>query len=292
MTTQAFTKHSSRFPMTAGEAPALPVSARLLAQLSVILLSAFLLKQHYSTASVNELRWILTPTTWLVQLATGQTFTFESNAGYMNGDHTFLIAASCAGVNFLITAFLMLSVRQVWLSRLRGMSWSVIPIVAVGAYVATLVTNAFRIILALQMRSMELGAASSVTRAELHRLEGIVVYFGFLLLLFVVSDRLSETKSSSAGLRLEMARNQSGDISESSASQKLFSQLKRVWFPLVIYYTTTLVFPIANAAYHGRGLAQDFWKHSAFVIVTPLLFLLALIAVRRVLRVRFWDLRS
>ena len=268
MSTVSIRKPFSNFAFIAGRMPALPASAPArLAQFLVILLSAVALKQHYSTASVNELRWILAPTTWLVQFATRQPFTFESNAGYMNSDHTFLIAASCAGVNFLITAFLMLSLRHLWLGRFRKVSWSFLPVTALAAYLATIITNAFRIVLALQMRLMDIGASSSgVTRAEMHRLEGIFVYFGFLLLLFVVSDRVS----------MKIVGN---SASTSSTSKSLGSLIKDAWFPLLIYYTTTLGFPIVNAAYHGRHLADDFWKHSAFVIVTPLVLLVPLAVV-------------
>ena len=83
-------------------------------KLAAILLVAFALKYYYSTATVNELRWILAPTTFLVELLTWSNFTFESHAGYMSADRTFLIAAPCAGVNFLIIAFLMLAVGKLW----------------------------------------------------------------------------------------------------------------------------------------------------------------------------------
>ena len=60
---------------------------------------------HYSTATPDQLRWILAPTTLLVELFSQKSFEFESYTGYMSSDHTFVIAAPCAGVNFLITAF-------------------------------------------------------------------------------------------------------------------------------------------------------------------------------------------
>src|SRR5712691_8663665 len=87
------------------------------AQLVVVVLCAAVVKLYYSTASVNQLRWILAPTTLLVELVSGSRFEFESHAGYINSDHSFVIAASCAGVNFLITAFLMLSLRKLWRAR-------------------------------------------------------------------------------------------------------------------------------------------------------------------------------
>src|SRR5262245_28542399 len=83
-----------------------------IAQCIFVLVCASTLKLYYSAASANQLRWILAPTTALVELVSGASFEFESHAGYMSGDRSFLIASSCAGVNFLITAFLMLSMRK------------------------------------------------------------------------------------------------------------------------------------------------------------------------------------
>ncbi|HKP45072.1 MAG TPA: exosortase K, partial [Pyrinomonadaceae bacterium] len=103
------------------------ICARNIAQLMIILLCALALKQFYSTANVNELRWILAPTTFLVQFISGTRFQFEYYAGYISSDHSFIIAASCAGVNFLLTAFLMLSLGRRWRVRSQKFSWISLP---------------------------------------------------------------------------------------------------------------------------------------------------------------------
>lgn len=209
------------------------------AQLVVLLLCALALKWYYSTATPDELLWILAPTTALVELLSGRSFAFESYTGYMSSDHTFVIAVPCAGVNFLLTAFLMIGLRRLWRDRLQGVSWSFLPIASLLAYVATLIANTTRICVALEMqrRSIEV---SWLTDNQLHRLEGIVIYFGFLLLLFMLIERLD----SPTPLRL-----------------------KRVLlFPLLIYYATTLAIPLLNGSYRQAA----FWEHSLFVMVLPL----------------------
>ena len=107
------------------------------AQLLVVVLCALGLKLYYSTATPDELRWILAPTTALVELLSGSSFTFESYTGYMSSDHRFVIAVSCAGVNFLLTAFLMLGLRRLWRDRFQAVSWSFLPVTVVVAYVTT-----------------------------------------------------------------------------------------------------------------------------------------------------------
>ena len=205
------------------------------AQLAVVLLCALALKSYYSTATPDELRWILAPTTALVELLSGRSFEFESYTGYMSSDHTFVIAVPCAGVNFLLTAFLMITLRRLWRGRFQGISWRFLPIAVVIAYVATLIANTTRICVALEMqrRAVEV---SWLTGNQLHRLEGIVIYFGFLLLLFMLLERM-----------------------DTSNSRKLLV------FPVLIYYATTLGIPLLNGSYRQPA----FWEHFAFVIILP-----------------------
>jgi exosortase K len=211
------------------------------AQLAIVALCALTLKQYYSTATANELRWILAPTTLIVELLSGRSFEFESYTGYMSRDHAFVIAVPCAGVNFLITAFVMLTLRRLWRERFESISWRFLPLCLVFAYATTVIANAVRICVALeiQRRSVEV---SWLSGNQLHRLEGIVVYFGFLMLLFVLMER------------------------------------KLLIFPVIIYYAMTLGVPIINGSFHRVG----FWEHFGFVVVIPVIVMLPVLIVRYV----------
>ena len=223
------------------------------AQLLVILVCALGLKLYYSSASPNDLSWILAPTTFLVEFVSGRQFDFESHAGYLSSDRTYLIAASCAGVNFLITAFLMLSLRKLWVSR--GVSpkaplqeWIFIPAAALFAYLATLIANTVRISIALWMQQTSF-EVSWLSPNQLHRFEGVFVYFFFLLLFFVISERVAAGRSSS-WFRLPVSH-----------------WLRLSAFPLLVYYGIMLGIPLANGAYRK---ATDFWEHSLYVLLIPL----------------------
>jgi exosortase K len=228
-----------------------------IAQCLVVLAGAFTLKLFYSAASADQLRWILAPTTVLVELVSGSSFEFESYAGYMSEDRRFLIASSCAGVNFLITVFLMLSLRKLLGDRTKNTGWGFIPIAAGSAYLTTLVANTARISIALQRQKMpaEIGWLNP---EQLHRFEGIIVYFGFLLLLFVVSEKIGAEKTS--GL------------------------VRQTFLPLIVYYATMLGIPLANGAYR-QGSA--YWEHFIFVLLIPLLLILPLAAFRYYRQLRF-----
>ncbi len=237
------------------------ITTKRVVQTAAVLLCAAAFKLHYSTAGADELRWILVPTASVVGLVSGARFEYEAHAGYVNGDRSFVIAASCAGVNFLITAFLMLTLRKLWGNRSRETAWGFIPCAVLMAYLATLAANTVRISAALSTRGLspEVGWLSP---SQLHRLEGVVIYFGFLLLLFAAVERVSP---------------------EAGPSSERASGLCR-WplFPLLIYYATTLGVPLLNGAYR-RG--ADFWEHALFVLLTPLVLAL-LPATLRLLRVQ------
>jgi len=268
-------------------------SGKQFAQLIVVLLCALTLKQYYSTANVNELRWILAPTTVLVELVSGSRFEFESYAGYINSDRSFVIAASCAGVNFLLTAFLMLSLGKLWRDRAQNIPWSFIPAAAVFGYLTTLVANTFRIAIALRLRAISPGIGW-LDAKQLHRLEGILIYFGFLLLLFLFSEKMNHrTRTSFRWVASQTLWSHSGDPmpsldhrtkstrdKEASRSQRRSPLLRQSFFPLLTYYATTLGIPLANAAHRPEVLPTDFWRHLLFVLLTPLILLLPLAAFR------------
>jgi exosortase K len=250
------------------------------AQLVVVLLCAGVVKLYYSTASVNQLRWILAPTSTIVEFVSNSRFEFESYAGYINSDRSFVIAASCAGVNFLITSFLMLSLRELWRDRSRNISWAFIPVAALFAYVATVTANTVRISTALRLRQMSF-ETSWLSPSELHRLEGIVIYFGFLLLLFLLNERLRTGKGSDRTLSVA-----SNSFTRAGKHDRL---LKQALFPLFIYYATTLGVPLANGAFRRGFTAINFWEHLGFVLLIPLVLIIPLVVFRFINSVREAD---
>ena len=214
---------------------------KTVAQAAVILIVAASLKAFYSTASVNDLTWILWPTKTVVELISGTRFHFESYAGYMSEDRSFLIAAACSGVNFLIAIFVMLSLRMLWRRRELNSWWSILLIAGLS-YIITIVANSLRISSALWLISTR-RKFFGLDRDELHRLDGILIYFGMMLLVYIAFEYFERK-----GRMLTM---------------------KSLAFPLAIYYTITLVVPIASGALRD----SEFLTHSLFVLATPLVLI-------------------
>lgn len=156
--------------------------------LAVVGLVVWGLKRHYADAGADDLRWILHPTARLVEIVTGATFTAAPGEGYVSHERMFLIEKSCAGINFMIAAF---GVVVFALLRRVGSHASAASVLAAGLFVsygAAVLVNATRIAIAMWLAAHPI-AASSFAPADLHRIEGIAVYFSGLVLLYELVRR-------------------------------------------------------------------------------------------------------
>lgn len=159
-----------------------------IAAIAVVLVVLYAGKRYYSNASAGDLSWILAPTAHAVSLVSGTDFVYEAGAGWVDRNVMFIIAPACAGVNFALAAFLALTAG--WLASMRTWRGTVKRLVLAAslAYAATLVVNTVRIVIAIALHqgSIDVG---DFDRAEVHRIEGIVVYLGGLCALYALAKR-------------------------------------------------------------------------------------------------------
>jgi exosortase K len=157
--------------------------------LAAAALIAWGMKRHYADARADDLLWMLTPTAQLVGVVTGATFTLQPGEGYFSRDNLFLIEKSCAGINFMIAAFAML----VFAFRHRVGSLvtaaSVLGVSLLASYATAVVVNAVRIAISMWLAA-HTAVLPTVSASDVHRFEGIVVYFGGLVLLYELAQRL------------------------------------------------------------------------------------------------------
>jgi exosortase K len=146
---------------------------------------AYAVKSHYSTASAEDLRWALVPTTYLVETITGLHFTFERGAGFVSDSRYLVIAPACAGVNFLVIAFLSLSFGFVPELEAKARKIAFVSAGALSAYVAMVVVNALRISLHVLLTA-HVRFAEPI-REQAHRVEGVVTYLTALFVLMAAA---------------------------------------------------------------------------------------------------------
>jgi len=183
-------------------------------------------KHDVRTADADQLDWLLAPTAHLVSVATGTCFVRESGVGWIDRAVAFEIAPVCAGFQFLLAGWLAVAIG--WLAHMT--TWSRMAIrlflAAALAYAATVVINTLRISIAVWMH------VTHVSSSELHRLEGILVYFSGLCALY--------------GL---------------ATAKRGAHRLGLVAVPLAIYLVITIAFPILN----GAARRPDFAHHSMII---------------------------
>ena len=208
--------------------------------LAAAALAAWGLKRHYAAAAPDDLLWILSPTAWLVSSLTGAAFVFQAGEGYLSREHLFLIEKSCAGINFMIAAFGMLVWMLLHRARSAITAAQMLAVSLLAGYAAAVVVNGVRITIAMRL-AVHPAALSTFSASDVHRVEGVVVYFGGLALLYLGSDLVFQ-------------------------HQVPHRALRRAAVPLASYYAVTLGLPLANGA---AGSNSAFARHALVVLIVP-----------------------
>jgi exosortase K len=157
--------------------------------LAAAVLFAFGMKRHYAIARADDLRWILSPTAQVVGAMTGTAFRWQPQEGYFSRDRLFLIEKSCTGINFMVAAFGMLTFALLHRAGSGRSAARVLGVSLLASYLAVVLVNAVRIAIAIWLAAHPV-ATSTFSAAAVHRVEGIVVYFGGLVLLYELAQRL------------------------------------------------------------------------------------------------------
>lgn len=157
------------------------------------LLAALALRQFYNTADSDALIWVLAPVAWWVKILGGISFEYVAQIGYVSDTYRFIIAASCAGVRFLVLTFLMMvfSFTHRLATRRKKAFWLVFS--AGFAYITTVVVNGVRIVAAIYIPLLlaENGIMPKwLTADRLHTMIGTAVYFTFLFLIYALAEKI------------------------------------------------------------------------------------------------------
>ncbi|MCP4404950.1 MAG: exosortase K [bacterium] len=230
----------------------------------LIFLLTFGLKYHYSRANSEQLGWILAPTAGMVEMLSDMAFEREAGEGYINYEHALIIAPSCAGVNFLIAAFCMagFSFLHLFEGRHGRLSWLLFSLFA--SYLLTISVNAIRILLSMFLYQADF-MPIWFSPEQIHRLEGVVVYFLFLSLYYLLLDAIMK-------MDFRLRGNDTGT--------KLYKHWNRVkkFSPLFWYLCIALFVPFIHQAY--RKEFQLSFEHIQSVVATCLAIFIFLSAAK------------
>ena len=229
---------------------------RTLAILVLVALAIWAMKRYYAEAPVDDLQWILGPTATLVTALTRVPFEWEPGQGYLSRERLFLIAKACAGINFMIAAFGMVAVVRGRRVRSCRAAAGVLLMCVLASYSAAVCVNAARITIAMWLAAHPVGFAG-MTAAQIHRVEGIVCYFGGLVLLYQLVQYVASALPS---------HRRFGRCGEPARRGTLTRLLRRL-VPLFWYLVITVAVPLANGA---ASAGKVFVEHTLFVLAVPL----------------------
>lgn len=153
------------------------------------LIAVYGMKHYYSMSTVESLVWVLKPTSLLTEWLTGVPFLFERGLGYVNENIKIAIAKPCAGLNFFMMLASMLSYTLIPLFRTNRQKCLLLVGVTFVTYALTLAANTLRIIVAMGLYKYDI-EWGYFTAGRLHRMEGIVVYFLVLWMVYAVVQKI------------------------------------------------------------------------------------------------------
>lgn len=231
---------------------------------------AFALKYYYSKAEAEALDWILAPTVRWVQVLCGITFEKQQGIGYVNHEYQFIIAPVCAGMNFMVIAFSTLIFSfthriKTWKGRLL---WTGSCLFIV--YLYTILVNSLRIIPSIFLPQLDI-YSGWITPERVHTIEGTVVYFASLLLLYFIVDEVLKRITPENG---KSSRTEESYTGKPYTGKVSISMLYRYSIPVLLYFTITLGIPLINGAF--RNNRADFLEHAALVAVVCAVVILLL----------------
>lgn len=160
-----------------------------------------LVMRHFGrTSDTDTLKWILAPTARWAGILGGISFEYLPHQGYVNHGYQFLIAASCAGIRFMLLTFLMLVFLPVHENSCQrkgvrqGRCVQIVYNLALS-YFFTVFVNGVRIVLAVRLPilldKLHLWAGW-LTPDRLHTLIGTVTYFTALCVLYLIITSTTE----------------------------------------------------------------------------------------------------
>ena len=225
---------------------------------SLILLTAWGLKFHYSRAGSDELIWVLAPTAGLVELISGITFVNEAHTGFVSQGHRFIIAPACAGINFLIIAVCMATFSGMHAFRRHRSKILWFAGCFLSAYLLTIAVNTMRIIISMHTYTVDF-QLGWLTPARIHRLEGVIIYFFFLNLFYMIINKVSyRLRDGAAAKKPAIAR--PGVVRTNYTGWICAGLIPYSW-----YGFHTLVLPLINGALKQNP--DRFAEHSTMVLV-------------------------
>lgn len=149
---------------------------------------------------IDRILFILKPVTLLVSMFTTAEFHFVEGAGFVNEGLQVVIGKACAGGNFFSLLFAMLVFSFIPVIKGKQKQLKAWFLFLLSAYGLTIVANSSRIISTLLL--MRLGLLVGRYQSAIHQLIGIVFYFSYLVIAYVLVNKILKKRGVDHGTTL------------------------------------------------------------------------------------------
>lgn len=140
-----------------------------------------IVKIFYVRADNASLMLVIKPITKIVSIFHGSEFIFENSLGFFSDQLGIAINKSCAGVNFLLIIYCMLSFSYIHkFKTLKGKAIYFIAILPISYFLALLI-NSFRIIVSITMQRLNFLDGWASTEV-IHNITGMLIFICFLFI--------------------------------------------------------------------------------------------------------------
>lgn len=147
-----------------------------------------IIKIFYNSCNNEQLLFVLTPATKIVEVFTGMNFHFDSSSGYVDLSSGIIIGKSCAGLNFLIIVMCMLIFSFLKDFTSVKSKTAAFLLLIVSSYVITVLVNSFRIVSSILILNMAL-LNDVFGKDTVHKATGVLFYFFFLILSYYMASK-------------------------------------------------------------------------------------------------------
>lgn len=158
-----------------------------------------LFKFGFTYANNDNLLFLLKPTDKLVGLLTGSNSIYISDKGFFYNQLNIVIDKSCAGFNFWVLTFLMLTFLGLKYFDSNIKKLLAIPLALIGAYFLTIFVNTSRIFASIVIQN-QMSDFLENQKHIIHETIGIVTNLTFLILTYFIIDRILIKKIHNAEL--------------------------------------------------------------------------------------------
>ncbi|MGB0523972.1 MAG: exosortase K [Flammeovirgaceae bacterium] len=145
------------------------------------------LKLFYRQASVDELKFLLAPTSWLVSGCSSLDFDYVPQMGYFHKFTAILINKSCAGMNFWVITFSLSVLTSIRYYNKVPHQILLLIFLVVISFMVTILANTCRIIISIFLLKLE-RIFSFLGTSWWHTFQGAFIYLTILIIFYSLSQ--------------------------------------------------------------------------------------------------------